>query len=124
MRQQLVQRSSAPATHSLTHFPPGEQQQELGAVACGGEEGAIEQVLEQVVTPDVDHVGDLRTAGGDVGEVLIRADAYVGAASRAVFDERVHRAQITRLVGDEVVGVEVATRFGERGDRGGEVRVR
>src|ERR1043166_8580967 len=42
-----------------------------------------EQMLEEIVAPDVDDERDLRPHGGDVGEVLVRSDADVCAAVRS-----------------------------------------
>ena len=63
---------------------------------------------------------DVGPDGGDVGEVLIRPDADVGAAADAALLQIGNDIQIRTFVRDQVVGVEVSRRLGERRDLGRE----
>jgi len=75
-------------------------------------------MFEEVAATDIDHEGELGAKLGDVGVVLIGADSEIDAAAgkgAEAFGDREER----RLVGDEIVGVEVAFRLREFGDQGG-----
>src|ERR1700676_4250365 len=59
---------------------PGEQpRQKIGAIVGHLDDGLVEEVLDQVLAPDVDDERHARTQRRDVGEVLIRSDTKVGA---------------------------------------------
>ena len=79
---------------------------------------------QQVVAPDVEDEDDLGPDRGDVGEVLIGPDADVRAPLDAALLQVRNDVQIRALVGDEIVGIEVASRLGERRDLRGEGRLR
>jgi len=81
-------------------------------------------MLEQVVTPDVDDESDRRAYELDVREILIGADAEVHASVRPDLPELARDLEIRALVGDDVVGIEVAARLGQsRNERGEWCRV-
>jgi hypothetical protein len=97
-----------------------EQEAEIfETVARQREEGFEEQVLEQVVAPDVDDEGDRRTYELDVREVLIGADPEVYASVRADLAQLACDLEVGLLVGDDVVGIEIAAGLREaRNERG------
>ena len=77
-------------------------------------------MLEQVLATDVDDECDIRSRGGNVGEVLLRSDADIDAAASAPFDDRGDDVQVGRFIGNEVVPGKMTGRFGERGHDPGE----
>src|SRR6185503_15271448 len=72
----------APRLDRRRHGPAEQQRQVFDARVRLLEQRLEEQMQQQVVPPDVDDERDGRPALGDVGEVLIRADADVGAAAK------------------------------------------
>ena len=65
--------------------------------------------MEHVVAPNVDDEDDGRPEFGDVGEVLVRPHAEVRSPGQSTPGQRIHDIEVSALVGDQVVGVEVAT---------------
>ena len=76
-------------------------------------------MFEQVAPANVDNEGEFGTQLGDVGVVLIGADAEIdpaaGKGAEALGDRKKRR-----LVGNEIVGIEIAFGLGKFGDEGGE----
>ena len=83
--------------------PPREQpRDEVRAIAGALEQRLVEQVQPPVPGPDVDDERHRGPEPGDEAEVLLGADADVDAAHRP---ERLHRVDVLRFVGNEVVRV-------------------
>jgi len=80
-------------------------------------ERLVHQVQQHVLPTDIDDERDARLDRGDVGEVLIRSDAEVGARRHQGLLQ--HRDDVLELhlVRDEIVGTEETVRFGELGDQ-------
>ena len=117
-------RGVAPGLGAIGRRPPGQHAQILHAVLRGRENRLEQQVEQQVVAPDVD---DERFGGpdaGDVGEILVGADADIDAARDAGLFERGHDVQVRLLVGNQVVGIELAVGLRELLDQRGERRLR
>ncbi len=77
------------------------------------EERFEEQVLEHVVAPNINHKGDVRLDPGEVGEILIRANAQISAARDVHLLQLVKDVLIGEFVRDQIVRTEVTARFGE-----------
>jgi len=71
-------------------------------------------VQQQVVAADINNDSDVGTNRGNVGEVLVRPDADVGATGDTGTFERREHVQVGAFVRDQVVGVEVAAGLGKR----------
>ena len=94
---------------------------EVGAIGRELEERLVEEEEREVLAADVDDEGNPRPDPGDVAEVLLRADADVGAAAGAQPPDGVGEV---RLVRDEVFREgERAGRLRERFDQGPEVAI-
>jgi hypothetical protein len=82
-----------------------------------------QEVVQQVVTPDVgderDHGRDLR----NVGEVLVRPHAHIGAPGHAQPIHGPEHLEVAALVGDQVVRVEIAARLRDSGHQRREIRI-
>jgi hypothetical protein len=76
-------------------------------------------MFKEVAAADIDEESELRAEVGDVGVVLVGADAEIDAAAREGA-EMAGDGEESGLVRDEVVGVEVAFGLGELGDESGE----
>ena len=118
------ERRAAPALDVCRHRPAEQQREVLDPRPRQREQRLEEQVQQQVVAPDVDDEGDVGPDRGDVGEVLVGTDADVRAAADAALLQVRNDVQIRALVRDQVVGVEVSRRLGQRRDLGREGRLR
>jgi hypothetical protein len=80
-------------------------------------------VLEEVLPSDVHDERQLGTNGGDVGEILVRADADVDPALYLEIRKLVEDVLVRGLVRDVVVAPEVAALFGNLMDEARELHV-
>src|SRR5262245_14922485 len=87
--------------------------EKLGAISRGLHQRLIEQMLEHVLTPDVDDEGNLRSERNDVREVLFGSDADVHTPGLQRFQKRGNHFLISRLVREKVIGWEIPARLGE-----------
>ena len=67
-----------------------------------------------VVAPDVENEGERGPLLGHVREILVRSHPHIGAPIHMESPHRTQHIEKGGLVGDEVVGIEVAPRLGER----------
>ena len=116
----LHDRALPPRPGIRWHRHPVQSRQELDPGRSSFHERLEEKMVEEVVPTDVHDEGDLGADLGDVGEVLIRADTHVRAAAEPSVLEGVEDVQISRLVRDEVVRVEVPARLRDPMDESGE----
>src|SRR5262249_962360 len=100
--------------------PREEARQEVLARRRQLDDRLVHQVQQQVLAADVDDERDPRLDGGDVGEVLVRTHANVGARGRERLLERRDDVLELHLVRDEIVGAEETVGLGEFGDEGPE----
>jgi len=70
-------------------------------------------MLDHRLAADVHDESDARPDFRDVGEVLLRPDADVGASFRAQLPHFIHDRQIGIFVGCEVVREEISSLFGK-----------
>ena len=75
---------------------------------------------QKIVAPQVDDEGNGRFELCDIRKVLVGADANVGAAGDVGAAQRGDHAQVRPLVGNEIVGVEIAGALGQLRDMGRE----
>src|SRR5262245_11386126 len=92
---------------------PNQKREKLRPALCFFENRLVEQVLERVLTTDVDDECDCRVDQREIAEVLLGADANVGAALHRLLAKQRGNLQIRGLVRDEVVAEEIAIRLRE-----------
>ena len=124
LRDDLVEGRVTPVLCVGWHGSSEQHREVLDARSRQGEQRLEQQMKQQVVAPDVDDEGNVGPDRGDVQKVRFGPDADVRAAFDAALLEVWNDVQIRTLVGDEIVGIEVASRLGERRDLRGEGRLR
>src|SRR6476620_3754960 len=87
--------------------------QELGAICGRFHQRLVKQMLEHVLTPDVDDEGNLRPQCNEICEVLFRPHTDVYAARLQLLPQFRNDGLISRLVRQKVIGPEIAAWFGE-----------
>src|SRR5262245_954511 len=93
--------------------PRKQAREKLGAICRGLHQRLIEQMLEHVLTPDVDDEGNLRSERNDVREVLFGPHAHVHTARLQRFQKSRNHVLISRLVRQKVIRWEIPARLGE-----------
>src|SRR4051812_22660244 len=71
---------------------------------------------QQILPANVEDERDLRLQRDDVREILVGADAQIRSAGTRRTEQRWDDPLKSRLVRDEIVGLERSTRFGKIGD--------
>ena len=104
---QLLNRFRAPPIDVAREWLTEQQAQILHSITRHGEQRLEQQVLEEVVSPDIDHERDVRPNRRNVREVLVGPDPDVGTALNLQSAHAVKHVQVRRLVRDEIVGGEV-----------------
>ena len=90
---------------------------ELGAIRRHLEERLVGEVEIEIAAAQVDDERDRRAHGGDVGEVLLGADADVGAPRHGGLRERRQNGLEADFVRDQVLRMEHAARLREGRDQ-------
>ena len=119
-------RRLAPGINVSGHRAPKEQREILDARSRLLKKRFEEQVQEKIVAADVEDERDGWPDVGDVGKVLIGTHADICPTPDAAPLQLGQDFEIRALVGDQVVGIEVSVRLGERGNlcREGVARLR
>ena len=98
---------AVPLRDIVRHRAPRQQRQVLHPVPRHLEQRLEQEVLEEVVAANVDDERNARPDLRHVREVLIGPDADVRAAGDADPPHAAEHVEVRRLVGDQIVGVEV-----------------
>ncbi len=122
--EDLVHGALRPAGGIRRGDPAVERRQVLHARGRLLHERLQQEVVKEIVPPDVHDERQRGTELCDVGEVLVGAHAGVRAALQIQRLQPVHHLEVARLVGDEVVGIEVPARLADPLHQRAEERVR
>jgi hypothetical protein len=79
---------------------------------------------QQIIAANIHDHGHSRTHARDVRKVLVRSHADIYAAGNSAPLQLADHMQIGALVGDEVVGIEIAARLGQLSNKPREVFLR